>query len=542
MVAKLKMSFSDLQRAIARGVATAIEKVQIEARAVTVDRSIDQLSWCRKYLPHYFTRKPSRMHEWLASTLQAARKDRGAIINVIGPRGGAKSTVGTTANVLRCAVEGTEPLIWITSETGPQAEEFLTQIKEEIESNELLARDYPEACGKGSVWRANKIKLRNGVVISALSVNTKVRGRRSKQHRPSLVIGDDLQSDAAMTSGERRGKDWNWLTGALLKAGNRQTNFMFFSTAIHREGTAFRMAARPGVKSKTFPSIIHWPTNMSLWDRWQEVFENVENPNAEADARKFYDDNRAAMDAGAVILWPEEEDLYSLMRMRVMEGKATFEREKQGKPAAAEDNEWPEEYFNADKIYFDEWPERYRIKTLALDPSKGKDSRRSDYSAYVMLMVGLDGTLYVDADLARRPTPQMIADGVELHRTWKPDAFGVEANAWQELLSGEFGREFEVQNLLDAEPYQIDNRVNKQVRIRRLGPFLSQKRIKFKSGSPGAKLLVSQLRDFPDSGSHDDGPDALEMAIRLANEHYSEVEAAGGGNSGADDTEYEAAG
>jgi hypothetical protein len=30
-------------------------------------------------------------------------------------------------------------------------------------------------------------------------------------------------------------------------------------------------------------------------------------------------------------------------------------------------------------------------------------------------------------------------------------------------------------------------------------------------------LLVDQLRDFP-AGAHDDGPDALEMALRLANE------------------------
>jgi hypothetical protein len=30
-------------------------------------------------------------------------------------------------------------------------------------------------------------------------------------------------------------------------------------------------------------------------------------------------------------------------------------------------------------------------------------------------------------------------------------------------------------------------------------------------------LLVDQLRDFP-AGAHDDGPDALEMALRLADD------------------------
>ena len=66
-------------------------------------------------------------------------------------------------------------------------------------------------------------------------------------------------------------------------------------------------------------------------------------------------------------------------------------------------------------------------------------------------------------------------------------------------------------------PAAIHNTVNKQVRIRRLGPYLSQRRLRFLSGSAGTRLLVDQLRDFP-AGAHDDGPDALEMALRLAEE------------------------
>jgi hypothetical protein len=41
--------------------------------------------------------------------------------------------------------------------------------------------------------------------------------------------------------------------------------------------------------------------------------------------------------------------------------------------------------------------------------------------------------------------------------------------------------------------------------------------LRFKSHSPGTRLLVEQLKEFP-AGEHDDGPDALEMAIRLAAE------------------------
>jgi hypothetical protein len=41
--------------------------------------------------------------------------------------------------------------------------------------------------------------------------------------------------------------------------------------------------------------------------------------------------------------------------------------------------------------------------------------------------------------------------------------------------------------------------------------------LRFLRVSTSTRLLVDQLRDFP-AGAHDDGPDALEMAVRLAEE------------------------
>ena len=59
----------------------------------------------------------------------------------------------------------------------------------------------------------------------------------------------------------------------------------------------------------------------------------------------------------------------------------------------------------------------------------------------------------------------------------------------------------------------IHNRVNKEVRIRRLGPHLANKNLRFRANHEGTRMLVNQLREFPLS-RYDDGPDALEMALR----------------------------
>ncbi|MCA9229192.1 MAG: phage terminase large subunit, partial [Planctomycetales bacterium] len=210
--------------------------------------------------------------------------------------------------------------------------------------------------------------------------------------------------------------------------------------------------------------------------------------------------------------------LYTLMKMRVEEGRTAFEREKQSSPIDPERCEWPDEYFD-EHIWFQQWPDELQFKVMALDPSKGANTRQGDYSAFVILGVDRQGLLFVEADLARRPTPQMVAEGVELLRRHRIDTFGVEANQYQELLAGEFETAMLQSGLRQAPPCAIHNRVNKQVRIRRLGPYLSQRRMRFLKGNPSTVMLVEQLRDFP-LGAHDDGPDALEMALRIAEERF----------------------
>jgi predicted phage terminase large subunit-like protein len=454
------------------------------------------------------------MHAWLDEALTGLDARRGTRINVIGPRGGAKSTIGTLAYPLWLAVRAREPYIWIVSDTKHQAAAHLDNLRAELLDNELLAADYPAAVGRGPAWRSNQIALRNGVVIEAFGTGQRIRGRRRRAHRPSLIVCDDLQNDRHIVSPLARERSREWFHGALLKAGAARTNVVNLATALHRDALALELHRSPGWNSRVFRAIERWPDNAPLWEEWEAIYADAGRPDGARTARQFFDDRRAAMLAGAELLWPEEEPLYALMCMRVESGRASFEREKQGSPLNPEQCEWPEAYFGP-HAWFDDWPRRLVVKTMALDPSKGADARRGDYSAYVLLGFDERGVAFVEADLARRPTPQMTADGVELARRFRPDAFGVEANQYQDLLAAEFAAEFLRQGLLDAPPWTLDNRVNKLVRIRRLGPYLSAGRIKFKTGSPGTQLLVNQLRDFP-LADHDDGPDALEMALRLA--------------------------
>lgn len=456
------------------------------------------------------------MHRWLAEKLDCFHTQRGTKLNVLAPRNSAKSTIAALAFPLREILAKREPYIWIISDTMSQAHTHLENIKNELESNPLLAEVYPNSCCKGNRWRNGSIRLRNGGIIEAFGTGQRLRGRKRNENRPTLIICDDLQNDQHMVSAAAREKSRNWFHGTLLKAGSEQTNIIHLATALHREAIAWELLHTPGWCSKTFRAIEQFPKNMTLWKDWETIYTNVADTpvllgEGVAAADAFYAENRKAMDEDAVVLWEEQEPLYALMKMRIESGYSAFEREKQNSPVNPDMCEFPESYF-VEPLGYHTLPDNIAASALALDPSKGKDASLGDYSAFVFVALGEDGIFYVDAHLERLPISELVTKGVELYQKYQPAIFGVESNQFQELLCDEFDRQFSALGL--PMVYPIRNSHNKGLRIRRLERYLSSRQFRFCSSSPSCRLLVEQLRSFP-IGSHDDGPDALEMAVRM---------------------------
>ena len=467
------------------------------------------LDWSARFLPKHFHKAPSTMHRWLADRLEHFHSQRGTKLNVLAPRNSAKSTIAALAYPLREILTQREPYIWIVSDTMSQAHTHLDNIKNELIGNPLLAEVYPDACGKGNLWTMSSIRLRNGGIIEAFGTGQKLRGRKRGENRPTLIICDDLQNDHHIVSATAREKSRNWFHAALLKAGFQQTNVIHLATALHREAIALELLRTPGWISQSFKAIEQFPKNMSLWSDWESIYTDVSNPNHVADADAFYALHRDAMNEGAAVLWEEQESLYDLMKMRIESGYASFDREKQNSPINPDLCEFPEKYFE-EHIWCQTIPLNIIASALALDPSKGKDSALGDYSAFVYVALGENGIFYVDAHLERLPVSDLVAKGMELYHKYRPMIFAVEANQFQELLCDEFDRQ-----ISDTKVYALKNTLNKKSRIRRLDSYLAMRRLRFCSLSPSCRLLVEQLRSFP-IGSHDDGPDALEMALRMA--------------------------
>ncbi len=308
---------------------------------------LDLLAWSQYFLPDHFRLPPSQMHCWLASQLDAMSRPSpidsitkpprrtaadaqtsqgpmtndkgpsdGTKLNVVGPRGSAKSTVATLAFILREALHGREPYIWIVSDTKHQAAAHLENVKAELLENHRLQTAYPNATGMGPVWRAGAAMLRNKVLIEAFGAGQRIRGRRLRHHRPTLIVCDDLQNDGHIQSATARDHSHAWFHGMLLKAGTKTTTVLILGTALHRECLVMELHRTPGWISQVFRAIQRWPNQMPLWHAWEQIYCDIDRPDARLQARAFYDVHRREMDAGAELLWPEQEDLYTLMCMR----------------------------------------------------------------------------------------------------------------------------------------------------------------------------------------------------------------------------------
>lgn len=469
------------------------------------------LEWMRTYLPHYLTSAPSKLHLDIAADLKDFHTTRGRKENRLAPRRSGKTVWATTGYGAYCALEGVEPYTLVFSETSTQANAFLRDIRTEIEENEAIRRDYPDSAGRGTISRDDVVRLRNGCMIQARGVGGSVRGLKNRSARPSLIIGDDLNEDEDAYSPTRRGRKLEWFKKAVMNLGNPQTNMIVLGTAIHRESIVYelyrgQMAA--AWRTKSYRSVIRWPDRMDLWEQWEKVAGNLGDDDRERKAREFYESNRGDMEAGAVVLWPDGEPLYELMKHRLAIGPAAFACEKGDEPGTAGATTWPADLFDHNGFWFTDWPDDIRGWGYYLDPSAGK-TETSDFQAHVWGgWSGKCNALCVQADLMREPPAAMLGRAIgnaATGRRFTPEPkVTVETNGDLGFMIAEFAKQTGASGVgLQG----INNTESKRARILALDAQISRKQLRVRR-TPGGAELVRQLRDDPNA-DHDDGPDAL---------------------------------
>jgi len=483
--------------------------------AAAIPPSAFGMEWVRRFLPHYLRQPTAPHHVEIADDLGDCASLRGQSRVWIAPRGSAKSTYLSKAYPLYGAVSGTEPLTLLLAETGPQAKKYLWAVKRELEKKSgPLAAAYPKAVGRGDTWQAMHVRLRNGCEIVAGGVGGRVLGISAGERRPTCVIVDDGNERGDAHSPTKRERKIEWMTQDLLPVGEPGTNFLVAGTPIHREAIVCYLRDA-GWRARSYRALSHEPDRADLWDECQRLRMNLADPDREATARAFYAANRAAMDAGAELLWADRDtlSLFALMMYRAMYGEQKYRTEYTDDPGTPEGAEWPATHFGWNGFWFDRWPDELMFRVLSLDPSKGADARAGDYQGHGMVALGKDGTIYIDADGQREAAEAMCARTVRIAADFAPpphrcDSIVLEDNGTLGLLRAAM----DVTPGSKLLPWEcLTNSGRKDVRIRAVGPYLTRRQIRVRN-TPGGRLLVQQWMEFP-FGSHDDLPDAVATGL-----------------------------
>ena len=476
--------------------------------------------FCRTYFPHYvptafFSLFQQFIFKRLPEVIDGPTDGREVHQ---APRGEAKSTYETQLGSLWCIVTGRKHMIGIIMNTEEQAAEMLESIKAELDTNPRLAMDFPEACGRGRVWQATTIVTANNRKVRIGGTGKKIRGMKHGPHRPDLVFLDDLENDDNVRDKGQRDKVQDFVLKAVLGLAGPAGGMDVFwpGTSLHYDAAINRVSRKPGWRRKVFKSIMQWPDRMDLWDKGEGIYtagadDEEAKEAAEAEALAFYQANKAAMDAGAVVSWPDVRPLYRLMCMRATDHDA-FNQEQQNE--AGNDDTAP---FKTLQFWVDrrnDW-----LFFGAIDPSLGKQNKKRDPSA--ILVGGLNrNTMVLDvveADICRRVPDLIISRAIDLQAEYQCLAWGVETVQFQEFMYTELLKRAALLGIAFPGIPMPEN-VEKDLRIISLQPHVANGKIRTHR-SHG--VLNEQLKFWPEA-DHDDGPDALEKLWKLATQFAGE--------------------
>lgn len=330
--------------------------------------------FCESYFPMTFHLVWSPDHLKVIAKIEEAVL-RGGLFAMATPRGFGKTTLCECACIWAVLFGHRQFVCLIGSDEG-HAVDMLDSIKTELDANDLLLEDFPEAvypiqsldgianrCSgqlhKGERthigWTAREVVLptiagskASGAIIKVAGITGRIRGMKHKRAdgktvRPTLVVLDDPQTDESARSVSQCATRESILAGAVLGLagpGSKISGIMP-CTVIRPGDMADNILDRdqhPEWNGERTKLVYRFPSNDKLWQQYAEIrAESLRQGNAGREATEFYRTNQALMDAGAIVAWPQRFNLDELSAIQhamnlKLQDEAAFCAEYQNEP------------------------------------------------------------------------------------------------------------------------------------------------------------------------------------------------------------------
>ena len=195
-------------------------------------------------------------------------------VSIAAPRGHAKSTACTHAFTLACVLFREKSHVCIISDTEGQASDFLNDIRLELQENALLIEAFQiqkfikESTTEIIVQFTDGEQFR----IIAKGAGQKVRGKKWRNKRLDLIIGDDLENEDMVENKEIREKFRKWFKAAVKPSLSKTGCIRIVGTILHMDSLLENLinnsewlSARYAAHNEDFSEIL-WPEQFSKED------------------------------------------------------------------------------------------------------------------------------------------------------------------------------------------------------------------------------------------------------------------------------------
>lgn len=462
-------------------------KAQATAEAVKKRKArclADPFEFFREYLPHYFSCEFAPFQHEIIEMLDV-RDEVVVPMAVAAPRDFSKSTLVSFGYTLHQVIFKLRNFAILGSDTEGLAEDLTFYMKLELEHNQRMQHDF----GKRVLPRgADGDFITNNSRVLARGSGQRVRGLKHIQHRPDLVILDDLENDKNVKNPRLVKEKLKWIREAVYPAIDVKGSLFIVGTILS--------------KRSALATMIHSPEEP--YRHWRRAIYRALNKDA---------------DGNLISLWPQRWPVKTLLAQKKEMGSISFNKEKQNDPRDDEG------------MFREEWLKLYdpaELKGKALqvagffDPSTDRGGA-NDYKAFIT--VGLDNTEMVyyvlGAFIRRSSLVQLYAAIVASVKAGLVNipysVVGMEDNGFQTLaVEGLAGAAKTAKVTLPLRTRT--SKLAKETRLAGLSPLVESGVVRFpypQYQDEDMRLLIEQLIYFPSPTINDDGPDALEGAVDL---------------------------
>ena len=298
--------------------------------------------FCETYRPEAFTLAWSQDHLDVLDLMQETVIE-GGLFSVAMPRGSGKTTLAVTAAIWSL-LYGHARWVCLVGSTAEKSKSLLKAIKTELRYNVILHDDFPEVChavvalnGRAASangqtvngvstaieWMADTLcfptiegSVCSGSVVTSCGITGDIRGQQrtlttGQVIRPDYVILDDPQTGESARSSTQTDSRVATINGDVLGLAGPGVKIkgIMPCTVIMRGDMADQSLDRevsPEWRGKRTQMLYGMPTNMTMWDTYQEIRESeFRNDGDGSESLEYYRQNKTEMDAGCTPGWAE---------------------------------------------------------------------------------------------------------------------------------------------------------------------------------------------------------------------------------------------